>query len=156
MSGIVFALFSSVFVATQGTELSSSPALTVLVVSVLLYELVAYVLLLLLVKKEKRASAPGFGRYLVEKPLTTLTMGLLATAVLTLRLSDYESAVALTLIFFIFLLGLRDIALAIFFAVENRGGWNGAFKDRLSSSKSWLLGRMVVIVIIAATAGVVW
>lgn len=157
--GLLLAFIFSVFVATSSKELSSAPALEALVLSVVLYELGAFVLLLLLVKKMNRASAPNFGTYLIEKPLTTLAMGIIAAMVLQLVLAfefaDYESAIALVLIGFILLLGLRDIALAIFFAVQNRNDWPGSFKDRLFSSKSWLLGSMIVLVILAASAGVV-
>lgn len=154
--GIIFALIFSVILSSQGAKLSPEPALTTLVVGVLLYEIAAYVLLMLLVRKEMRKSAPGFGRYVVEKPLTTITMGLFATVVFSFGFSNNGSVAALALIFFILMLGFRDMALAIFFAVENRGGWDGKFKDRLFRSKSWILGLFIVVVIAVATIGVAW
>lgn len=152
--GAFLALTLSVLLATQGTELSPAPALATLVVGVLLYELAAYALLMLLVQKDKRAAAPRLGRYVLEKPLTTILMGTCATAMFSLGLSNSESVAALALVFFVFLLAIRDMVLAWFFATENRGQWEGSFTERLQKSKSWKLGCYVAIAIVCATGGI--
>lgn len=152
--GIFVALSFSVCLATFGAELSPGPALATLVAGVVFYELLAFGLLLLLVEAEQRQSSPEFLRWLLERPVTSIVSGLLATAIT--RLASDANAAAFSLVFFIFLLGLRNMALAIFFAVENRGGWPGKFKDRLFRSRSWILGVLVVVTIIIATLGIAW
>ncbi len=154
--GIVVALFFSVFLATLGTELSPAPALATLVTGVVLYELISFVLLLLLVNKAERESSPGFLRYLAERPLTSIGLGLLTGVVFSLHFVDEENVTAFALIFFILLLGVRSIALAVIFAAENRGGWPGTFTERLFRSRSWILGVLVVVTIVVATLGVAW
>lgn len=154
--GIIVALLTSVALAGLGTELKLAPALTALTTGVVLYELISYALLLALVEEKERASSPSFWRYVIERPLPTIVLGLLANLVWPLAFADTENTAALALIFFILLLAVRNIALAIFFAVENSGNWPGKFRDRLFRSRSWRLGILVVVTIVVAAAGVVW
>jgi hypothetical protein len=156
LCGIVLALFFSVLLASFGAELRPAPALATLTTGVVLYELTSYALLLLLVNKEQRQSSPGFARYLLERPLTSIALGLLTTAVSSIGFADTENTATFALIFFILLLGLRSMVLAIIFAAENRGNWPGKFWDRLFRSRSWILGAAVVVTIVVASLGVAW
>lgn len=156
LCGIVIALVFSIFLASFGAELRVAPALATLTFGVVVYELISYALLLLLVDKEERQSSPGFWRYLIERPLPSIALGVLATAVSSVSFANNENRAAFALIIFILLLGLRSMALAIIFAAENRGGWTGKFRERLFRSRSWLLGVWVVVTIAVATLGVAW
>lgn len=154
--GIAIALIFSLFLASLGEELSPTRALATLTTGVVFYELLSYALLLVLVEKAQRQSSPGFLRYVIERPIPSVLLGLLAAAIFSLGPANSENAAAFALIFFILLLGLRSIVLAIIFAAENRGGWEGRFHARLFRSRSWILGVLVVATIIAATLGVAW
>ncbi|MBL8552284.1 MAG: hypothetical protein JNJ73_20005 [Hyphomonadaceae bacterium] len=154
--GIIVALISSIFLASLGAKLSLAPALATLTAAVVLYELLSYALLLLLVEEAKRQSSPGFWRYVLERPLPSVVLGLAAMAAFSFSAANDENAAAFALIFFVLLLGLRSMALAVIFAAENRGGWTGGFRERLFRSRSWILGVLVVVTILTATLGVTW
>jgi hypothetical protein len=156
LSGVVIALIASVYLATLGATLRLEPALATLVTAVVLYELISFALLLLLVPKESRKGSPGFWRYAIERPLPAVLVGAITLAVFSIGFAREENTSAFALIFFIFLLGVRSMALATFFALENKGGWHGSFRERLFRSRSWILGVLVVATIGVATLGVAW
>ena len=154
--GLIVALFFSMVLASLGAELRLIPALVTLTSGVVVYELFSYALLLLLVQQADRTSSPGFWRYVLERPLSSIALGMLATGAASLAFADSANTAAFALILFILLLGLRSMMLAIMFAAENRGGWPGNFRERLFRSRSWILGVFVVVSIVVATLGVAW